>query len=183
MALLHTPEKDENVYTTDFTLKSTDETMVSLSDIQGKNGTLVMFICNHCPYVKGITDRLSSTMKTLQDKGIGVVAIMANDTENYPADSFDNMKVFAKENDFTFPYLIDETQEVAKAYDAVCTPDFFGFNADGQLQYRGRLDSAGKEAANDQTVPELLNAMIQIAETGQGPSEQTPSMGCSIKWK
>jgi peroxiredoxin len=183
MALMHTPEKDENFYAPDFTLKNIDGTMLSYADVKGEKGTLVMFICNHCPYVKGITDRLSDTMKVLQDKGIGVVAIMANDTEKYPADSFENMKIFAEESGFTFPYLIDETQETAKAYDAICTPDFFGFNADDQLQYRGRLDSSGKDSANDETVPELLEAMIQIAETGEGPKKQTPSMGCSIKWR
>ena len=183
MALMHTPEKDENFYAPDFTLKNIDGTMVSLSDVRGEKGTLVMFICNHCPYVKGITDRLADTMKQVQDMGIGVVAIMANDTENYPDDSFDNMKIFAEQNGFTFPYVIDETQETARAYDAVCTPDFFGFNAEDQLQYRGRLDSSGKDPAHDETVPELLNAMRQIAETGAGPGEQTPSMGCSIKWK
>lgn len=183
MALLETPFKDDNFYAPDFTLKNIDGQMTSFNDVKGKNGTLVMFICNHCPYVKGITDRLSSTMKQLQDKGIGVVAIMSNDTENYPEDSFDNMKVFAEQNGFTFPYVIDETQEVARAYDAVCTPDFFGFNAEGQLQYRGRLDSSGKNPADGDTVPELLNAMAQVAETGTGPAEQFPSMGCSIKWR
>lgn len=183
MALMHTPEKDDAFYAPDFTLTNIDGSTVSFSDVKGEKGTLVMFICNHCPYVKGITDRLASTMKQVQDSGVGVVAIMSNDTENYPADSFDNMKIFAEENGFTFPYVIDETQEIAKAYDAVCTPDFFGFNADNQLQYRGRLDSSGKDAANDDTVPELLQAMHKIAETSTGPSEQTPSMGCSIKWR
>lgn len=180
---MHTPEKDETFIAPTFTLKNIDGSMLSLSDVKGEKGTLIMFICNHCPYVKGITDRLASTMKQLQDLGIGVAAIMSNDTENYPADSFENMQVFAKENGFTFPYLIDETQDIAKAYDAVCTPDFFGFNADGQLQYRGRLDSAGKDPATNDTIPELLNAMTQIAETGRAPASQTPSMGCSIKWK
>jgi hypothetical protein len=142
-----------------------------------------MFICNHCPYVKGITDRLASTCQKLQELGIGVAAIMANDTESYPEDSFENMKLFATKHNFTFPYLIDETQEVAKAYGAVCTPDFFGFNADRRLEYRGRLDSAGKEPANADTVPELLDALRIIAETGAGPAKQTPSMGCSIKWR
>ena len=183
MALLQTPAKDESFYAPDFTLKNIDESAVSLSDVKGENGTLVMFICNHCPYVKGITDRLASTMKQLQDKGIGVVAVMSNDTENYPEDSFENMKIFAQENSFTFPYVIDETQEVGKAYGAVCTPDFFGFDADGKLQYRGRLDSSGHQPANDETVPELLNAMSTIAAGQPGPTDQTPSMGCSIKWK
>ena len=187
MALMHTPpidlEHDDHFTAPDFSLKNIDGSTVSYAGVKGENGTLVMFICNHCPYVKGITDRLASTMKQLQDAGIGVVAVMSNDTVNYPADSFDNMKIFAADNGFTFPYVIDETQEVAKAYDAICTPDFFGFNADDQLQYRGRLDSSGKDAANDSTIPELLNAMLHIAETGSGPAEQTPSMGCSIKWK
>jgi peroxiredoxin len=183
MALLHTPLKDSSFYAPDFSLKNIDGKTVSLKDVQGKNGTLVMFICNHCPYVKGITDRLSSTLKKLQDAGMGVVAIMSNDTENYPEDSFENMQKFAKANNFTFPYLIDETQEVGHAYGAVCTPDFFGFNAKGQLEYRGRLDSSGKNPADGSTIPELLNAMEQIAKTGSGPTQQTPSMGCSIKWK
>ncbi len=183
MALMHTPEKDEGFYAPDFTLKNIDGAMVSLADIRGEKGTLVMFICNHCPYVIGITDRLGPTMKQLQDNGIGVVAIMSNDAENYPADSFENMKIFATENGFTFPYLIDESQEVARAYGAVCTPEFFGFNAEGQLQYRGRLDSAGYNPADSDTIPELLNAMLKIAKTGASPAAQTPSMGCSIKWK
>lgn len=183
MVLLHTPEKDDTFHAPDFTLKGTDGKTYSLNDVKGQNGTLIMFICNHCPYVKGITDRLAGMCKKLQDLGVGVAAIMANDTEEYPEDSFENMQIFARENGFTFPYLIDETQEVAKAYGAVCTPDFFGFNADGALQYRGRLDSAGKEPANATTVPELLDAMRQIAETGKGPAKQTPSMGCSIKWR
>lgn len=183
MALLQTPEKDDEFQAPDFTLKNIDESMISLADIKGKNGTLIMFICNHCPYVKGITDRLASTMTALQEKGIGVAAIMSNDTENYPADSFDNMQIFAKESGFTFPYLIDETQKVGKAYGAVCTPDFFGFDSSGQLQYRGRLDSAGHNPANDETIPELLNAMSAIAEGNPAPADQTPSMGCSIKWK
>lgn len=183
MALMHTPAKDENFYAPDFTLKNIDGQRISLADVKGEKGTLVMFICNHCPYVKGIVDRLPQTCKTLQENGIGVVAIMSNDTVNYPADSFENMKIFAQENAFTFPYVIDETQEVAKAYDAICTPDFFGFNADDQLQYRGRLDSSGKDPAHTGTVPELLNAMLHIAQTSQGPADQTPSMGCSIKWK
>lgn len=183
MALLQTPEKDSDVSAPDFTLKATDGKTYSLSDIKGEKGTLIMFICNHCPYVKGITDRLASTCRALQDGGIGVAAIMANDTEEYPEDSFDNMKLFAQKNGFTFPYLIDETQDIAKAYGAICTPDFFGFNKDGSLQYRGRLDSEGHHPAGPTTVPELLNAMLEISQTNRGPDKQTPSMGCSIKWK
>lgn len=183
MALMHTPEKADNFKAADFALKNIDGSIVTLNGVRGENGTLVMFICNHCPYVIGITDRLSSTMKQLQDNGIGVVAIMSNDTENYPADLFENMKIFAKDNDFTFPYVIDETQEIARAYHAICTPDFFGFNANDELQYRGRLDSDGKNPTTEQTTPELLNVMLEVAKTGKAPANQTPSMGCSIKWK
>lgn len=183
MALLQTPTKDTSFHAPDFTLKNVDGKMLSFNDVKGQNGTLVMFICNHCPYVKGITDRLPQTAKKLQDMGIGVVAIMSNDTQNYPDDSFPNMQKFATAHNFTFPYLIDETQEIGHAYGAVCTPDFFGFNADGKLEYRGRLDSAGKNPADAGTAPELLNAMQQIAKTGVGPANQTPSMGCSIKWR
>lgn len=183
MALLETPLKDESFYAPDFSLKNIDGNTLSYSDVKGENGTVVMFICNHCPYVQAIIDRVTVDAKALQSAGIGVVAIMPNDTDNYPADSFENMKIFADKHDFSFPYLIDETQEVAKAYDAICTPDLFGFNADGQLQYRGRWDSAGLNEADEDTIGELYSAMKQIAETGTGPVDQKPSMGCSIKWK
>lgn len=183
MALLQTPAKDEGFYAPDFKLKNVDGRNLTLADIRGENGTLIMFICNHCPYVKGIADRLPSTVQKLRELGIGVAAISANDFIAYPDDSYENMQKFAKDHSFTFPYMIDETQDVAKAYGAVCTPDFFGFNANGQLQYRGRLDSDGKNPATAQTVPELLNAMTQVAQTGTGPAQQTPSMGCNIKWK
>ena len=165
-----------------FSLKGIDEKTYNLEEIKGKNGTLVIFICNHCPYVKGVIDRLVKDIIDLQRKGIGCVAIMSNDTENYPEDSFENMKRFSKENNFTFPYLYDETQEVAKAYGAVCTPDFFGYNKNLELQYRGRLDNAGisGEILKDK---ELLNAFHQIVKSGKGPKEQKSSMGCSIKWK
>jgi len=166
----------------DFKLQGTDEKVYTLDHFKGKNGTLIMFICNHCPYVKGVIDRLVKDIIDLQKKGIGCVAIMSNDTENYPEDSFENMKRFSKENNFTFPYLYDETQEVAKAYGAVCTPDFFGYNKSLELQYRGRLDNAGisGEILKDK---ELLNAFHQIVKSGKGPKEQKSSMGCSIKWK
>ena len=167
----------------DFTLPGVDSKTYGLADIRGEKGTLVMFICNHCPYVKAIIDRLVRDAKALQEAGIGVVAISANDAEQYPEDSFDNMKVFAEQHGFTFPYLYDESQEVAKAYGAVCTPDFFGFNAADELQYRGRLDSSGKQPAAPDARRELYEAMMQVAETGRGPEEQIPSMGCSIKWK
>ena len=183
MALVHTPSYEEKFTAQSFTLKNIDGSMVSLDDVKGENGTVIMFICNHCPYVKAIIDRLVETCKTLQNMGVGCVAIMPNDTENYPADNFENMQKFAKEHSFTFPYLIDETQEVAKAYEAVCTPDIYGFNANLLMQYRGRLDSAGANNADVNTKPELLDAMKRIADIGAGPHQQFPSMGCSIKWK
>ena len=160
----------------------TDGKMISFDDVKGENGTMVAFICNHCPYVLSIVDRLVATANDLNEKGIGFVAICANDATGYPEDSFENMIPFAKENNFTFPYLHDESQEVAKAWDAICTPDFFGFNADGELQYRGRLDASRKEPAEG-AKRDLYEAMVQVAQSGNGPQEQISSMGCSIKWK
>lgn len=183
MALLHTPQKDETLYAPDFKLKNIDGQTLSYTDIRGENGTVIAFICNHCPYVQAIINRFVTDAQNLQNHGIGIACIMPNDTLTHPADSFENMKVFAEKNSFSFPYLIDETQDTAKACDAICTPDIFGFNADGQLQYRGRLDSAGPNDADENTVKELVNAMLQIAETGTGPADQHASMGCSIKWK
>ena len=165
-----------------FTLEGIDKKTYNLDQIKGKNGTLVIFICNHCPYVKGVIDRLVKDIKDLQEKEIGCVAIMSNDVENYPEDSFENMKKFSETNNFTFPYLYDETQEIAKAYGAVCTPDFFGYNKDLELQYRGRLDNAGI-SGEPLKEKELINAFHQIIKTGKGPKEQRASMGCSIKWK
>jgi thioredoxin-related protein len=150
--------------------------------VRGPKGTLVCFICNHCPYVKAIIGRLVAEAKALRDVGIGTIAIMANDTESYPDDSFDNMKVFARRHGFTFPYVIDKTQEVARVYGAQCTPDFFGFNAQDELQYRGRLD-ASRTTPLDGVRRDLYEAMKQVAETSRGPAAQTASMGCSIKWK
>ena len=167
----------------DFRLKGTGENFVSLDEIKGANGALIMFICNHCPYVKAVIDRLNEDCRALGEAGIGSVAIMSNDTESYPADSFDNMKRFAAEHALSFPYLIDETQEIARAYGAVCTPDLFGFNRDGELQYRGRVDSAGSRPPSGTEKRELREAMLQIAKTGRGPAEQFPSVGCSIKWR
>ncbi len=166
----------------DFDLPGVDGRRHTLQDVRGPKGTLIMFICNHCPYVRAIVDRLVDDVRQLQGLGVGAAAIMSNDASAYPDDSFDNMKRFAQTHGFTFPYLYDETQEVARSYEAVCTPDFFGFNADLELQYRGRLDASRKEPAPD-AKRELLEAMKQVAETGQGPAEQVPSMGCSIKWK
>ncbi len=167
----------------DFTLPATDGRKVSLSDVAGPNGTLVMFICNHCPYVLAVLDRIQRDATELQAMGVGVVAISANDVEAYPQDGFDIMKGLAEEKGFSFPYLYDESQEVARAYDAACTPDFFGFNADGELQYRGRLDASTKSAGPADLRRDLFEAMKQVAETGKGPADQIPSMGCSIKWK
>lgn len=183
MVLMHTPAFEEGVFAPDFTLKNVDGQMVSLADCRGDKGLVVAFICNHCPYVVAIIDRLVRDFKSLQDDGIGCVAIMSNDTHAYPADSYENMIQFAQEHAFSFPYLIDETQDVARAYGAVCTPDFFGFNADGLLQYRGRLDSAANQEENASTVHELVDAMRRIAEIGAGPHRQHASMGCSLKWK
>ncbi len=184
MALLQTPVKNENFHAPAFSLKNIDGKTLTLDDVRGKNGTLVMFICNHCPYVKGIVERLVEDCKALEKEGIGCVAVMPNDVENYPDDSFENMQKFAKKHGFTFPYLIDDTQSTARAYGAVCTPDFFGFNARGRLEYRGRIDSAGPNPANDQTARELREAMLHVARTGEAPpARQFPSMGCSIKWK
>ena len=166
----------------EFDLPGVDGKRHTLASARGPNGLLVMFICNHCPYVKAVIDRIVRDAKELAGHGVGSIAIMSNDPADYPEDSFDNMKRVAREKGFPFPYVLDETQEVAKAYGAVCTPDFFGFNARLELQYRGRLDASRREA-----VPgarrELCEAMLQVARTGEGPREQTPSIGCSIKWR
>ncbi|WP_226626352.1 thioredoxin family protein [Alloyangia pacifica] len=166
-----------------FTLPGTDGRTYSLEELRGPKGTLVMFICNHCPYVLAVLDRILRDACDLQTLGIGVVAISANDAAAYPTDSFENMQRMAREKDFPFPYLHDASQEVARAYDAACTPDFFGFDAGLGLQYRGRLDASRREAAPEGTRRDLFEAMKQVAETGTGPQEQVPSMGCSIKWK
>jgi peroxiredoxin len=183
MVRTETPVCDFGAKAPDFELPGVDGKTWTLADCRGEKGTLVMFICNHCPYVKGAIERIVRDCRELETHGIGSVAIMANDTNDYPEDSFDNMKVFAREHDFPFPYLIDETQAIAKAYGAVCTPDFFGYNADLELQYRGRIDAGGKDDPGPDAKRELFEAMKQVAETGQGPREQTPSMGCNIKWK
>jgi peroxiredoxin len=166
----------------DFALQGIDGRSYSLTDIGGPNGTLVVFICNHCPYVKASIKRIVTEANALREIGIATIAIMPNDTESYPEDSFDNMKAFAARYGFSFPYVIDSSQEVARAYGAQCTPDFFGFNAQDELQYRGRLD-----ASRVTPIPiahrDLFEAMKQVAEKGHGPKEQFPSMGCSIKWK
>jgi len=167
----------------DFELATPDGTIHTRDSIMGPGGMLVAFICNHCPYVIAVIDRLAQDMKTLEAEGIGCVAIMSNDYRAVPADAPDRMTAFAAVHGLDAPYLVDETQAVGRAYGAVCTPDFFGFDAKGGLQYRGRLDDIGMRGDPDARVPELLQAMQQVASTGQGPQVQTPSMGCSIKWR
>jgi len=183
VALLETPICDFGWKAVDFELPGVDGTRHSLSDISGPNGTLIMFICNHCPYVLAVIDRIVRDARDLAPLGIGIAAICSNDPRQYTEDSFDNMARMAAEKEFPFPYLQDESQDVARAYDAVCTPDFFGFNADLELQYRGRLDSTRMDPAPADAPRELFEAMKQIAETGEGPRQQIASMGCSIKWK
>ena len=183
MVALETPICDFGWTAPKFDLPGVDGKQYGLDDIAGQNGTLVMFICNHCPYVVAIAPRLREDMICLQEAGIGVVAIMSNDTETYPADSFENMKAFSDKYEFSFPYLIDETQQVGKAYGAICTPDFFGFDKDFGLQYRGRLDEGGRNQPPPDAKRELLDAMLGVAKTGKGPSTQIASIGCSIKWR
>jgi peroxiredoxin len=165
----------------DFALRGTDDKTYSLKDVRGEKGTLIVFMCNHCPFVKAIIGRLVEEVATLKTMGIGVIGIMPNDTKASPGDSFENMKTFAKEHRLSFPYVIDETQNVARAYEAVCTPDFFGFNSKDELQYRGRLDESRMNTVPDAR-RELHEAMKMVAETGHGPKDQIASMGCSIKW-
>jgi peroxiredoxin len=167
----------------DFRLPATDGRTYTLDDVAGDKGTVLVFICNHCPYVKAVIDRLVADARLLMAEGIGVAAICSNDANAYPQDSFYNMKSFAKTHDFPFPYLHDETQSVARAYGAVCTPDFFGYSADRSLKYRGRLDEGRTTAPPPGARRELVEAMRAIAATGRGPTDQMPSIGCSIKWK
>jgi len=183
MVSLETPVCDFGLPAIDFALPGTDGKIWTLDDCRGENGLLVMFICNHCPYVKAILDRLVRDTNELKQLGINTVAIMSNDVADYEEDSFDNMQRVAQEQNFSFPYLYDETQQTAQAYGAVCTPDFFGYNKDLQLQYRGRLDASRKEAAASDARRDLFEAMKLVAETGRGPEQQIPSMGCSIKWR
>ena len=166
-----------------FALPATDGKTYSLADLKGKRGTVVMFICNHCPYVIAMIDRAVADAKALAELGVATVAICSNDAKSYPEDSFANMRTFAHEHGFPFPYLHDETQKLARAYDAVCTPDIFGFNDKLELQYRGRLDEGRTEPPRKGARRELLEAMRQIAETDRGPADQTAAVGCSIKWK
>jgi len=183
MVLTHTPVCIPGSKAPDFRLPGTDGKVWTLKDCAGPRGLLVMFICNHCPYVKAINQKLVRDARDLHALGIHCVAIMPNDTGAYPEDSLENMRVVAREQGYPFPYLIDETQEVAKAYGAVCTPDFFGYNADLELQYRGRMDASGAHRDAGEVERELFLAMKQVADTGSGPKNQIPSMGCSIKWR
>ena len=180
---VETPVCDFNWRAPEFTLKDPSGQDFTMSDHLGDKGLLIMFVCNHCPYVKAVADRLAEDANELMAQGINVLAIMSNDYEKYPADSPENMIAFAKQHGWNFPYLVDEDQSVGKAYGAACTPDFFGFNKDGGLQYRGRLDDRGRHGDPVGRRRELVEAMRQIAETGQGPRDQLPSMGCSIKWR
>ncbi len=182
MVSLLTPVCDFDTNAINFSLPGVDDKRWSLKDCAGEKGLLVMFICNHCPYVQSIRDRIVRDTNELKIMGMNAVAIMSNDPSDYPEDSFENMKKIAADFDFSFPYLLDKTQEVAKAYGAVCTPDFFGYNADLKLQYRGRFDESRKESAAENVRRDLFEAMKQVAETGKGPTEQIPGMGCSIKW-
>ena len=183
MVSLNPPVCDFGTKAHDFELPGTDGNNWTLEQCMGKNGLLVMFICNHCPYVKAIHQRLLRDTAELKSLGITSVAISSNDVINYPEDSFENMQKLAKELNFDFPYLLDESQTIAKRYGAVCTPDFFGYNADFELQYRGRLDASRKETAPADAKHDLFEAMKLIAETGLGPKDQIASIGCSIKWK
>ena len=183
MVSLQTPICDFGCKAIDFDLPGVDGKRYNLTTARGEKGLLVMFICNHCPYVKAVRERLVRDTKELMQHGINSIAIMSNDATEYPEDSFEHMRTVAAEFHFPFPYVLDETQQLAKAYGAVCTPDFFGFNAKLELQYRGRLDASRKETAPPDARRDLFEGMLEVARTGRGPAEQIPSMGCSIKWK
>jgi len=183
MVLISTPAGEIGSTASDFSLPDPQGTIWTRDGVRGEAGLVVAFLCNHCPYVKAIIDRFVTDAKALQDKGYGVVAIMSNDWTAYPADAPDRMAAFAEAHALPFPYLVDESQEVARAYGAVCTPDIFGFDRDLVLRYRGRVDSAANTPAGPDTRRELLEAMTQIAETGETPEGQKPSIGCSIKWR
>ncbi len=183
MVSLETPVCEFDLPVVDFSLPGIDGKVWTPDNARGENGLLVMFICNHCPYVKSIRDRLVRDTRELMLNGVNSIAIMSNDAAEYEEDSFANMKKVADEFSFPFPYVVDGSQQVAKKFGAVCTPDFFGYNKAMQLQYRGRLDASRKEAAATDVKRDLFDAMLQVAETGHGPASQIPSMGCSIKWK
>ena len=182
MVLTKTPICNFGEKAKSFSLLSTENNKVSIEDIKGEKGTLIMFICNHCPYVKAVIRDIVEDVKFLEDLGIKSAAIMSNDVNNYPEDSFENMIAFSKQHHFSFPYLIDDTQKVAKEYGAVCTPDFFGYNENLELQYRGRIRELKDLKPIRKGESELKVAMKLVAETGKGPKNQIPSMGCNIKW-
>ena len=179
---IQTPICDFGQAAKNFELKSTNNEIINLNDVKGENGTLIMFICNHCPYVIAVIKDIVDDYKNLKELGIRAVAICSNESINYPEDSFDKMKEFYKDHNFNFPYLIDETQDIAKDYGAVCTPDFFGYNKNLELQYRGRIRELKNLKPLKLGESDLFKAMKQIAETGNGPKNQIPSMGCGIKW-
>ncbi|NBS15497.1 MAG: thioredoxin family protein [Gammaproteobacteria bacterium] len=183
MALVETPLCDFGAPAIDFALQGVDGRIWTLADCRGPKGLLVMFLSNHCPYVKAIQDRLVRDTLDLKALGVETVAIMSNDTEDYPEDGFENMQRIAFEKGYDFPYLLDDSQNIAKAYGAVCTPDFFGYNTALELQYRGRLDASGRAPRPKDAPRELFEAMQSVSLTGQGPRQQFPSMGCSIKWR
>ena len=182
MTLTKTPICNFGEKAKDFNLLSTEKKKISLDMVKGDNGTLVMFICNHCPYVKAVIKDIVEDVKFLEDLGIKSVAIMSNDVKNYPEDSFENMISFSKLHNFSFPYLIDDTQKIAKDYDAVCTPDFFGYNKNLELQYRGRIRELKDLKPVNQGDSDLKAAMKLVSKSGKGPKNQIPSMGCNIKW-
>jgi peroxiredoxin len=183
MARMETPVCDFGWKAVDFALPGVDGKTYTLKDVAGPNGLLVMFICNHCPYVKAVIDRIVRDVRELREHGIGAIAVMSNDPTEYPEDSFANMAELARRLDFPMPYVLDESQAVAQAYGAVCTPDFFGFDRNLELRYRGRLDESRKETAPEGVRRDLFEAMKQVAQTQRGPADQIPSMGCSIKWR
>ena len=183
MSLTKTPICDFGKKAEDFKLKSTNNKFLTLNDVKGDKGTLVMFICNHCPYVKAVISDIVNDCKLLQNLDVSSVAICSNDVINYPEDSFDKMIEFSNSNNFNFPYLHDETQEIARKFDAVCTPDFFGYNKNLELQYRGRIRELKDLKPIRSGESELYLAMKMIAETGRGPKDQISSMGCNIKWR
>ena len=183
MVSTHTPVCDFGAPAPDFSLSGVDGRVWTLRDCAGPNGLLIMFICNHCPFVKAINEKLVRDTGELMELGVNAVAIMSNDPTDYPEDSFENMQRVADEMAYPFPYLVDPTQQVAQAYGAVCTPDFFGYNAHLEMQYRGRLDESGRQAQTGEVRRDLFLAMRQVAETGRGPEHQVASIGCSIKWR
>jgi len=182
MVSLTTPPGQPGWPAVPFDLPGTDGKRHSLQSVRGPNGTVVMFICNHCPYVKAVADKIVRDMAELARHGVGSIAVSSNDPTDYPEDSFEHMLAFAAKHAFPFPYVYDETQEVARAYEAVCTPDFFGFDRDLKLAYRGRLDASGR-SSEPTAARELFEAMLAIARTGKAPAVQHPSVGCSIKWR